>query len=58
MEYYSAWMGGEFAGEWIHVFACLSPFAVHLKLPQHCQLAILQYKIKSFKNDNKGRRMK
>ena len=29
--YVSAWMGGEFEGEWIHVW--LSPFAVHLKRP-------------------------
>ena len=29
----AAWMGGEFGGEWIHVYAWLSPFAVHLKLP-------------------------
>ena len=27
----AAWMGGEFGGEWIHAYACLSPFAVHLK---------------------------
>ena len=26
--------GGEFGGEWIHVYVWLSPFAVHLKLPQ------------------------
>ena len=26
--------GGEFGGEWIHVYGWLSPFAVHLKLPQ------------------------
>ena len=25
-------MGGELGGEWIHVHACLSPFAVHRKL--------------------------
>ena len=31
----SAWMGGEFGGEWIHVYVWLSPFAVHLKLSQH-----------------------
>ena len=31
----AAWMGGEFEGEWIHVYAWLSPFAVHLKLSQH-----------------------
>ena len=30
-----AWMGGEFGGEWIHVYVWLSPFSVHLKLPQN-----------------------
>jgi len=29
----AAWVGGELGGEWIHVYAWLSPFAVHLK---HC----------------------
>ena len=29
-------MGEEFGGEWIHEYAWLSPFAVHLKLSQHC----------------------
>ena len=33
--YVAAWMGGEFGGEWIHVYVWLSPFAVHLKLSQH-----------------------
>jgi len=28
----AAWMGGEFGGEWIHVYVWLSSFAVHLKL--------------------------
>ena len=42
----AAWMGGEFGGEWIHVYVWLSPFTVHLKLPQRCSSAILQYKIK------------
>ena len=46
--YMAAWMGGEFGGEWIHVYAWLSPFAVHLKLSRHCSLTLLQYKIKSF----------
>ena len=32
----AAWMGGEFGGECIHVYVWLSPFAVHLKLSQHC----------------------
>ena len=31
--YVAAWMGRGFGGEWIHVYAWLSPFAVHLKLP-------------------------
>ena len=30
--YVLAWMGGEFVGEWIHVYLRLSPFAVDLKL--------------------------
>lgn len=46
----AGWEGGEFGGEWIHVFVYiwLSPFADLLKLSQHGQWAILQYKIKSF----------
>ena len=32
--YAVAWMGGEFGEEWIHGW--LSPFALHLKLSQHC----------------------
>ena len=34
--YVTAWMGGEFGGEWVHVYVWLSPFAVHLKLSQSC----------------------
>ena len=34
--YVSAWMGGEFGRDWIHVHVWLSPFAVCLKLLQHC----------------------
>ena len=34
--YVAAWMGGEFGGEWIHVYVWRSPFAVHLTLSQHC----------------------
>ena len=45
--YVAAWMGGGFGGEWIHVYVWLSHFAIHLKLSQHCQPAILQYKTKS-----------
>ena len=47
--YVVAWMGVEFGGEWIHVYVCLSPFVVYLKLSQHCYSATFQYKIKSLK---------
>ena len=43
----AAGMGGEFMGEWIHAYVCLSPFTVPLKLSHHCYLARLQRKIKS-----------
>ena len=42
---------GKFGGEQIHVYVWLSPFAVHLKLSQHCLSAIPQCKIK-FKKTN------
>ena len=32
------YLGGEFGGDWIHVYVWLSPFTVHLKLSQHCLL--------------------
>ena len=47
--YVAAWMGGEFGGERISVYVWLSPFTVHLKLPQPCSLAVPQYKTKSLK---------
>ena len=34
--YVAAWMGGEFEGEWMHVYIRLDPLTVHLKLLQHC----------------------
>ena len=34
--YVAAWMGEGFEGEWIHIYVWLSPFAIHLKLLQHC----------------------
>ena len=34
--YVAAWMGRESRGEWIHVHVWLHPFALHLKLSQHC----------------------
>ena len=30
----AAWIGGEFGGEWMHVYVWMSPFIVHLKLSQ------------------------
>jgi len=33
--YLAAWMGGEFGGEWKHLYVRLSPFSVHLKLSHH-----------------------
>ena len=33
--YGASWMGGEFGGEWIHVYVWLGPFTVPLKLSQH-----------------------
>ena len=34
--YVAAWVGGEFGEKWVHVYVWLSPFAVYLKLSQHC----------------------
>ena len=34
--YVPDWMGGVWGGKWAQVHVCLRPFAVHLKLPQHC----------------------
>ena len=48
------WIEEGFEGEWIDVYIWLTPFAVHMKLPEHCQSAIPQYKIKSLKLQNKN----
>ena len=32
----AAWTRGVFGGEWIHAYVWLCPFAIHLKLSQHC----------------------
>ena len=45
------WEGG--LGGWMHVCVWLSPFAVHLQLPSHCQLAASQHKTKSLKFEKK-----
>ena len=36
--YVATWMGQGVDGECIHAYVWLSPLAVHLKVPQHCQL--------------------
>ena len=41
--YVAAWMGGGFRGEWMHVHVWLNPFAVHLKLSQHCLVLLLSH---------------
>ena len=47
--------GSGAGGEWVHVYVWRSPFAVHLRLFQHCSSAIFQYKIKSLRiNKNKN----
>ena len=52
--YVATWVGGEFGGEWIHICVWLSPFAVYLKLSQHCLLmGYTCYKIKSLKFEKK-----
>ena len=33
--YVAAWIGGEFGGEWLHIYVRLGPSTVHLKLSQH-----------------------
>ena len=46
--YVTAWIGGKFGREWIHLYVWLGPFAIHLKLSQILK-AIPPYKIKSLK---------
>ena len=53
----AAWMGGEFAGEWMHVYVWLNHFNVHLKLSPHCLL--ISYTLiqnKKLKHQNKTKR--
>ena len=33
--YVAAWMGGEFEGEWVHVYVYPSPLTVQMKLLQY-----------------------
>ena len=44
---------GSLGENWIQVYIWLSPLAVHLKLSQHCESAMPQYKIKSLKRGRK-----
>ena len=41
-------------GDWINVYAWLNPFTLQLKLSQHGQSAIPQYKINSLKIKRKS----
>ena len=52
--YVTAWIGGKFGREWIHLYVWLSPLAVHLKLLQYFLSPIPQYKIKSLKFKGKN----
>ena len=54
--YVPAWTGGGFGRERIPVYVWLSPFAAHLKLPQHCQSTVPQYRIKSSQEKRKQER--
>ena len=47
----TGYMGGELGREcgYTYVYVWLSPFAIHLKLSQHYESALPQYKIKSLK---------
>ena len=51
--YVAAWVGEEFRGEWIPVCVWLSCFAVHPKLSQQFELAILPTENKKFITKNK-----
>ena len=46
--YMAAWMGGEFGGEWIHVYVWLSPFTDHLKLSQCLLISYTSIQNKKF----------
>ena len=54
----AAWMGGEFEGEWIHVYAWLSPFAMHMKLSQIVNRLYSNIKLKVKKKKRKERKRK
>ena len=51
--YVPAWIGRGYAGEWIHIYVWLSPFAIHLKLSQHCESVIQNKKFKKMNKQTK-----
>ena len=55
MVHITAWTGDRsLGGEWIRVYVWLSPLAGHLRLAQHCESAIAQYRMKSLKTLKKN----
>ena len=51
--YAAAWMRRGFGEEWIHIYVWLSPFAIHLKLSQHCESVIQNKKFKKMNKQTK-----
>ena len=50
----AAWLGGGFGNRYMFKYDW-SPFAVNLKLSQHCWLSIPQHKIKSLKRKKRNK---
>ena len=44
--YMAVWMGGGHGGKWTYGYVWLNSFDVHLRLSEHCWLAVSQYKNK------------
>ena len=54
--YVAAWIGGEFGGEWLHVYVWLGPSIAHLELSPHFLLTCYTpIQNKKFKKKAKGR---
>ena len=49
--YVVAWMGGKVGADWIHACGWLSPFAMDLKLSQHCNQLYSDIKLKVKKKE-------
>ena len=43
----AAWTGGEFGGEWIHIYVWLSPFVVHLNYCKIVNQSVNQHHLES-----------